>query len=281
MPDVSALTLAFIDRQPATAARILAANPGADAGALVSAIPTRYACKLLASLSTPLASKILQQADAPAGAAIIQELEYSEAVAILRHLGPAGRENLLTDVPRILRNRLERSLRFAANSVGALMTTNINVLSISDTCAMALQLIRQDSGSRCDVVFIQDNDRTYRGTVRLLSMLRRPDNSPLIDLVDASAKALSAHASLEKIAKLPEWHDFTTLPVVARKGNVIGALNRRAVEASNALSQSAGKTPPGSVLREITYGMTDCASSLLELLLPARPAKGKAGSPDE
>lgn len=281
MTSVSDLTLAFIDRRPAAAARILAANLGADAVAFISTIPTRHACKLLATLNARVAGEIVRELDPVAGSAIIRDSEFVEATAMLRQLAPADREALLAGLPAQLRLRLNKSLSFNPNVVGAHMTTDFYLLSASDTCGTAITAVKSDPRAQCDVVFIQDQQQKYQGTVRLLTLLQRPAQLALIDLADASAVALSAHASIKTVANLGAWNDFTTLPVISRRGHVVGALRRRSLESTGAIAPPAARATDYSFLGETLSALSHGVGGLLGLALAPSPAHSKPGQSSE
>lgn len=284
MSDVSGLTLAFIDRHPAVAARILAARPASEVSAFLASIPAPHACRLLTTLDARTASAVLARMDHDLAAAMIRDLGFSEAAAILRQMDATKRKGLLAALPARQRAQFEASLFFAPNTVGALMTTKINVLLTSDSCKTALELIKGDAGAASDVIFIHDQQRKFKGTIRLLSLLKRSDKTSLVDLADTSVVALSPHASVDQVSGLSAWDKDTTLPVVSRRGEVIGALPRRALTATDA-SPTADFAKPNSLVGEMIPAMTHAIGGFLDLVLkptsPAQRQNKRPGDPHE
>lgn len=281
MIDVSELTLAFIDRRPAAAARIIAGNPGEDAVAFISAIPTRYACKILANLNAQLASGIVRQLDTVAGTAIIRDSGFVHAAAMLRQLERVERETLLSGLPQGQRLRFHQALNFDPSSVGARMTAEIYLLSTTDTCSSALQAIKSDPTVPCEVIFLQDQNQKYQGTVRLLNVLQRPGHMPLIDLVEDTAVALSVHAGIKNVAKLTAWIDFAALPVVSRRGIVVGALQRRSLTSNEAVFTKATGVQSHSLFRETLFAMTHGIVGLLGLFTAPASISAQLGESSE
>ena len=140
MLEGQALTLGFIRRRPASAARVLASLPPTDAAAFLAAIPARIAALAMGQMNPWPAAQILQQEEAMDGAALIRELEYAVAAKILRLVPPQQRRPLLGELSRRLRRSFELSLSFPADSVGANMTTDIAMVTQADSPAEALEL---------------------------------------------------------------------------------------------------------------------------------------------
>jgi magnesium transporter len=226
------LTIAYIKKRPESAGRVLASLQPADAAAFLQAIPTRFAIQAVAHMNPRPASLVIQQMGATSGTALIRDLGFAEASPILRQIDPADRNKFLAELPRRLRRDFEMSLAFPTGTVGAHMTTAIATLAESDKTANALELVKQAERDHADVIFAVDDKRKLVGAVTVTDLLRHPAHAVLADLLDTSCVALSAHARLDTIADLDAWHDYNRLPVVTRRGEVIGTIARKALRRS-------------------------------------------------
>ncbi len=279
MASASKLTLAFINKRPEAAARILASLPAADAAAFVNSLPTRYAVKVCLSLSANNTASIIQLMESTAATAAIRDMEFAAASAVLRQLAPPVRAAYLADLPQRQQHEFEASLAFAPDTAGAKMTTFIATLTKSDSVQSALSLLKDDPQRHSELVYVLDSERKFVGAVRLLTLLQHPPKTALAELLDDSCVPLSPHASLEQIAKLDAWHDFSQLPVVSRRGEVIGTLFRKTFSQSeviNTLSVDAN-----AIAGPLLFTMAECMRGLLDLLIPPRPEHHELGESNE
>lgn len=279
MASASKLTLAFINRRPESAAQILASLPAADAAAFVNSLPTRYAVKVFLSLSANNTASIIRLMDLTAATAAIRDMEFAAASAVLRQLAPPARAAFLADLPHQQRREFEASLAFAPDTAGAKMTTSIATLTETDTVKNALGLLKDDPQGRSELVFVLDSERKFVGAVRLLTLLQHSPKTALAELLDDSCVSISPHANLEQIAKLDAWHEFSQLPVVSRRGEVIGTLFRKAFSQSEVID--ALSVDANAVAAPLLFVMAECMRGLIDLLMPPRPEHHELGESNE
>lgn len=277
MSKATKLTLAFIDKRPESAARVLTSLQVDDAAAFTSLIPTRYAVRLLARSNAKTAALIVKLSDVTAATAILRDMEFSAAAAILRQIPADDREALLSDLPRRQRRNFERSLAFAPGTVGAGMSTSIDVLSENNDVAEALRLKKGNPDSRSDLVFIVDDKRALTGVVSLLSLLQHPKRTVLKEIVDTSCTTVSPQMRLSQTANLNIWYKFSQLPVVSRRGELLGAIFRQSVlSAESTYSDTLGpavQSITGATLQMMGHG----ALALAALLIPSRSERNTLG----
>lgn len=275
MARASKLTLAFINKRPKSAAQILASLPAADAAAFVNTLPTRYAVKVFLSLSANSTASIIQQMDVTAATAAIRDMEFAAASAVLRQLAPSLRTAYIANLPDQQQREFEASLSFAPDTVGAKMTTFIATLTETDSVKSALSLLKEDPQRQSELVYVLDSNRKFMGAVRLLALLQYPPKTALGDLLDETCVSLSPHASLEQIAELEAWHEFSQLPVVSRRGEVIGTLFRKTFSQPEIIDASAADN--NAVAGPLLFAMADCMRGLLDLLMSPSPRTPRAG----
>ncbi len=263
------LSIGFIKRRPASAARVLASLPPVDAAGFLAAIPTRFSATALGRMSPWPAAQIVRHLDAVAAAAVLRELPYVEAAKILRLAPAADRPALLAELPQRLQRSFELSLSFAADSVGANMTTEVATLMVSDSLAQALELVRRSPHDTTELLFITDAQHHYHGVLRALNLLRHPEYFSLADLVDTNCPTLPAQARLDRIAYLDAWNDFGQLPVVSRSGELIGALPRRALRGQASSAQPVDGTP--SLAASLIGALAESVTGLAKLVADDTP----------
>jgi len=266
MNRASELTLAFINKRPESAARVLASIPASDAAAFTASIPTRYAVRLLAHLNAKSAAAIIRLTDIMAATAVVRDMEFSAAAAILRQVPSDERELLLADLPRRQRRGFLTSLAFAPDSVGAHMSTSVDALSANDTAADALRLKKDHQDSHSELIFVVDANRALIGIVTLLSLIQHAERTELSELMDTTCVSVSPNMRLAQIANLDIWHRFSQLPVVSRRGELLGAIFRQTILATRSTFADGPNFAVQTITGTTLQMMGDGALGLFEML---------------
>ena len=278
MASAPVLSLAFIDRRPAAAARALTAMDIDDAAAFVEDIPVRYVARVLARLSTWTAAGIVSRVSPAAASAALKSMHYQRAAAVLRLMEPACRRPVLLEMPTRLQRDFHTSLAFPADTVGAFMTTMVLTQPGDHTVADARDQIRRARRVEDAGVVVVDDAHRLLGVVPLLSLLRERGGVPLRDLMDTELTPLSARARLSSVVALEAWDQFSGIPVVSRGKHVIGILGRKTLREAVAMAATgvaaAGNAPPLALVA--TLG--DVIGGLVGLLVPTK-TRGRADAP--
>lgn len=272
------ITLGFIKRRPASAARVLATLPPADAAGFLAAIPTRYAAIALARMSPWSAAQILAALESDSSTPLLRELGFADAAKLLRLTRPATRAHLLAQLPQRLRRSFELSLSFPSDTVGANMVTEIATLTLADKPADALALVRRAARDTAELVFVTDDAHRYHAVLRTANLLRHPEYFTLADLLNTRCPALPAQARVQGIAALEAWDEFSQLPVVNRSGELLGALPRRALRLASASGMAAA--PAATLANSLVGALSASVAGLAALVAEPSAAKEPAGDAD-
>lgn len=281
MTDKLELTVAFIKKRPESAGRVLASMRPAVAGAFLQSIPTRFAVQAIAQINPRSASLLVEQMDVVAGAALIRDLGFAQASTILRRIEPAARNQLLQELPRRQLRDFEMSLAFPSDTVGAHMSTAIATLSEDDKTSDALELVKQMERDHADVVFVVDDKHKLVGAANVTALLRRPVSTPLADLIDRSCVTMSAYARLDSIAGHDAWQDYNQLPVVSRRGEVIGTLSRKMLSRSNLREHLHGEAGEPTLAESMVEALAASTRGVLDLLTASYANATEPGDHDE
>ena len=262
------LTLAFIDKRPAAAARVLTSIDADDAAALLGSIPTRYATTALAHMSAWAASCVVSRMNVDKVAATLKGLHYQNAAAILRLLDHEVLAQILDAMPTAIQRDFRRTLAFPADTVGAHMTTSILALREDHNVADARDQIRRAKAADANCVIVVDEAHRLLGLTDPVALLRSPGNTQLTRIIDTDTGPLSARARLAAVADLEAWDRYSSLPVISRQKVVIGVLNRAALRSllqADEQSDSGTERGLGSSLAE---ALAACIGGLARLLNP-------------
>lgn len=277
MASARALTLAFIDRRPAAAARALTAMEPGDAAAFLEDVPARYATRAIDYMSAWAACSVVGQMGTDRAAAALRGLHYQSAAAILRLMAPEPRDRILAELPAPVRRDFRMTLSFPVDTVGAHMTTAILTQRSDHDVADARDQLRR--AKRADdgcVIVVGDNHRLV-GLIAPAALLRTSGTTPLTDVMETDLEPLSARARIAAVADRPAWDRYLSLPVVSRRKHVIGVLNRTSLR--RALAEAApleGRPAPG-VSVSLVDALAGTVAGLARLAVPGSAAPRRDG----
>jgi len=258
MARASKLTLAFVSQRPASAARVLESLPVDDAAAFIDSIPTRYALDILMALHTMLSADIVQRLPLASATAVLREMEFTYASAVLRRMPRETRLAILAEFPDRRRRDIETAMQFAADTVGAKMSTAVVTASSDETVAVALKRVKEDRDGQSDVVFVIDDQHKLIGSIRLSLLARQSGKTLLSNLLDNSCAPVAARARVAQVKALAAWRQYNQLPVVSRRGELIGAIYKAAIveDTHGGERNSTAENPAiaGSLLQMIIDG---------------------------
>ncbi len=275
MAEISALSLSFIERQPAAAAAAVSELDPSDAAAFLNAVPARYGGAIIARTASWSASLIIAEMQRSAASALLQQIFFQDAAAIFRLLPEDKRDVLLDAIPKGLREDLETSLSFPTETVGANMTPNVVALRATNTVEDALDEIRRTSQDSPQSVYIVTKDRKLIGAIEVTDLLRHSPSATLGEIASNAPEALSARASLRSAVAHVGWLDHLFLPVISRRKYLIGAISRKAMTTET--RKVSADRHQSTVIGATVEAYFDAAAGLARLLadVPSAPRKGE------
>ena len=197
----------------------------------------------------------------------MSEMEYQSAAAIIRLIPEADRGELLNALPKKLQRDLNTTLIYPPDTVGAKMSVSIVTLSQKQSVAEALTEVRKYKRANTGVAFVVDKANKLLGMTNASDLLQYPNETLLIDVMKKSVVPLSARARLKTVASLPDWDDFSQLPVVTRKKMLIGSLsNKVARQWQAATAPVSAEADSSSLLGSITGAFVTSFVGLAQLV---------------
>jgi magnesium transporter len=223
------LTLAFLESQPRSAARAIEAIDRDDAAAFLETVPGRIAGPVMGSMAPWLAAEIVEQLSPAAAAGLIRNMSYQDVASVLRLLDKDGLAAVLDQLPKAMSRNFRKSLNYPTGTVGAWMEHAVTTFNADNTVGDGLKFVKRRRRRVGSHLFVVDEEHVFLGTVRVGDLLATKAKTPLREAMKRSVQPLSNRASLISIGAAPEWDDYLMLPVVGRKGNVVGGLTRKAL----------------------------------------------------
>lgn len=265
MSDENLLTVAFLDQAPRAAAQELQRLPLEEAAALVDSVPTRLSVEVVRSMIPWNAARIFELVEVPKAAAILRQLSFADSVTLSRHISAEHRGALFEAMPARYSMRLRNALEYPQHQVGAWIDPEIPTLRLSDTVSDALRVLREANAA--SHVFLETDDHEkFAGMIPVREIVRAELTARLEQLGIVDAPPVSNRASLASLTFDERWDDFLHLPVVGRRGNLLGGLSRQtlrhAIHEHAVSSSNRGR----SLLSEVFIALTVAVVGIVRLI---------------
>lgn len=222
---------AIAEAMPSDAADILEALPDETAGELFVELEDEQAAGVLEELRDDLAADFLLVLEPEAAARVLEEMAVEEAVDILEQLDPEEREPILRACEPLVRSEIRRLLRYAPDSAGGLMTTEIAILPVGMTAGEAIERIRQlvDELEDLSYVYIVDEGGRLEGVLSFRDLVFNRPGVGLDEVMVRNPVYVDVNTDREVIADLTRRYHLFGLPVVDEAGRLQGMVTHETV----------------------------------------------------
>lgn len=236
----------FVLTHPSDAARVLESLPVSDLAEAVLALPIAASSELLPRLAPYSAANALEVIAAPLAARALESTRPDAAAAVLRAMDSGRRRSILDSMSTHGRKSLERLLRYADGSAGALMDPAIISLAENLSVADALERLRRRRQHALYYLYIVNDDQRLVGVVNMRELMAARSDQHLGAVAVRAVESLSARASRESIVMHPAWKRFHALPVVDVNGRFLGALRYETVRQLEESVRDGGPLDPSA-----------------------------------
>lgn len=267
------LALAYVERRPEDAARVLEDLEPGDAAAFIDSVPADLAASVVVRMAPWSAARAVELLAPERAAGLIRAMPQQEATSVLRLIERERLAAVLKHVPKRLARSFRLSLEYPKATVGAWMQHSVPTLAQDETAGDALKFATKHQSDVDSHVFVVDQAGRFLGAVGVGRLLRSDPEVPLSEMMDCGVRPLSNRALLGAVASLPDWDSYPVLPVVGRRHNVLGGLARSDLRRGLAEETlTHGQHAAESVLSHLvaTYLVT-CSAVLRLVLQPGRP----------
>lgn len=220
----------------ATIADVLESWLPAERGALIAELPHEHQAPVLRALPSAFRETTFEYLDLNTQERLLYVLPEDEIAAILNDMAPDDRTALMEDLPPELSTRLldllspeERAiatslLTYGKDTVGRLMTPDYVSVKQHWTVTHVLDHVRahgKDSET-LNVIYVVDDGHKLIDDIRIREILLSPLHSKVSDIMDRRFVALSVTDDKKTAVGVFRKYDRTALPVVDRKGCLVG-----------------------------------------------------------
>jgi Mg/Co/Ni transporter MgtE len=272
MAELPQLTLAFLQQQPASAARAIEVLEPEDAAELLKRVPVRIGAPVFESMNSVAASRCVALLPAASAAALCDAVPWADSSALLRQLALGVRDAVLEQLPASSARRFRRSLDYAESAVGAWVDMNTPSIVRDRTVSEAVRLLSTVPSYAASHLLLTDQAQKYAGMVPLAALLRSAPDETLEGVSQRDCRAVRDSASIATVASSGDWEATSLLPVVNHRGELIGGLSRDGLGRALRRLDSPASTPGSSLLAHLLDTYLVAGEGLFRLLSQPRPA---------
>ena len=156
---------------------------------------------------------------------IVATLPPDEAADVVADLSDAQAEKILDQIPKAESDQIEKLLSYHEESAGGIMTPELVAVNLSGTIGDAIEQIRlADPDEDFYHVFVVDDNRKFKGTVDIQTLLRRRPETAIADVLEEELPTVGLHTDQEEIANIFRKNDLIVMPVVNENGVLMGRI---------------------------------------------------------
>jgi len=272
------LALSFLQSHPASAAATLEQHPIEDVARFLEEVPATISVLVVQNLLPHFASRICKLLPTTVVAGIFNELGIGQAAAILRHYSRESRVEILDELPTKIQLGCTLLLDYSADMVGAWITPQVATIPYDYSVIQAFNHVNETTEIvQSDSLFVISRERNFKGRLKLIDLIRAPDNMPISDLTTNNGELLKARVRLTEVELHKDWKRFHEIPVVNRNQKFIGVLChtelRKGLDQLKPDDNTLIRTDTNETI-SVVYGeaMLAIAESMTEILKLQKPS---------
>ncbi len=158
--------------------------------------------------------------------AATSDLDLDDLADIIDDLPDQVSEQILGEMDREDRLRLEQILSYPEDSAGGLMNPDALTVRADVSLDVVLRYLRRraELPAFLDHIFVADRDGHFLGRLSIGDLLTKDPRMKVRDVVDTQAQAVPVDMTAREVANLFEHLDWVSAPVVDDKNTLLGTI---------------------------------------------------------
>ena len=155
---------------------------------------------------------------------LVDELFIDDTVDMLEELPASVVTRVLRAASPQTRNEINKFLKYPANSVGSVMTSEFISVFSDMTVSEAIDRVRSTGRDKetIYVIYVTDKRRTLQGFIELRDMIFSPQSELIENVMESAVISAQTLDDQEIAATLISKYDLLALPVVDSEGRLVG-----------------------------------------------------------
>lgn len=212
------------DLHPADIADILEQLDVEEAGSVLEHMDTETAADILNEVEPKRQYEILSELDPERASDMLEALAPDDAADILADIPHEEAERLLSLMPANEAQPIRDLLRYAPETAGGIMTTEVLSLDEHLTVEEALAYLRRNSDhlEMIYYLYIVDEEKRLVGVVSLRELVVAEPATQLMALMDEDVIKVQTDTDQEVVARVISKYDLLGVPVVDEQNHLVG-----------------------------------------------------------
>ena len=211
---------------PADLAEIMEELSPDERQSIVNSLDEETAAEAIAELDKRLQTQVVEKMEPEKAAGIIEEMSPDEAADIIQSLEPERSKEVLDEMEHHEAHEVAELMRFAENTAGGMMTTEIVVVGEDATRGEVLDFIRfhEIAPDQLDNVVLINREAMLAGTVPVARLLLADPEARLSDIKFEPVLSVKPEENEKDVFELFDKYNLRSLTVVDEKNAPIGAI---------------------------------------------------------
>lgn len=210
---------------PHNAADILEVMTEPSAARLLQRLAPEIAGEVLNEMKPEASANLFPELSTEVAAGLIQAMDPDQAADILGHLPDEIQADLLTRVEDPEKAAIVDLLRYAPDSAGGLMTTDVVSLPVGITAGEAIESLRrihEELGNNLTYVYAVDTDNRLRGVVSFRELFFARPGVGLDEVMVEHPISVTTTTDREVVSELVQRYRLLAIPVVDNQHRLVG-----------------------------------------------------------
>ncbi len=241
----------------------------------LAAVPAGLAAEIFQELEREETARLLAGLGAEKAALILNEMSSDDAADLLAELEPEHRRDLLSLIEKEEADELQSLLAYPEQSAGGIMTTELVAFAADRTVQDAFEELRRVSREAEIIyyVYVVDSQERLVGVLSLRDLILAEPLTKLEEIMIRDVVTVNVDEDQEEVARTIERYDLLAVPVVDRRGVLVGIVTVDDVidvitdEATEDISRLGGISGPTSELDDLQVGAAAAARKRLPWLM--------------
>lgn len=193
---------------------------------IINSLDEGTAAEAIAELDKRLQTQVVEKMDPEKAAGIIEEMSPDEAADIFQNLEPEKSKEVLGEMEHREAHEVEELMRFAEDTAGGLMTTEIAVVGEDATRGEVLDYIRfhEIAVDQIDNIVLINREGELAGTVPVARLLLAGPDVRLSDIRFEPLLSVKTEEREKGVFELFDKYNLRSLVVVDERNFPLGAI---------------------------------------------------------
>ncbi|HZY38598.1 MAG TPA: magnesium transporter [Mucilaginibacter sp.] len=194
---------------------------------IINILPTEVASEVISEMHEEQApGELLMELDPEKRSEIVEELDYDDATDIISQLDEEEQQEILEDLDEEDAESIRALMKYAEDTAGGLMNTDLVKVNINLDKKDALdEIIRQSEEMEdFNTIYVIDDQNILHGILSIKSILKAKADARVRDLVNTDFVFVKADLDQEDVANLISQYNLTAIPVVDDQMKLLGRI---------------------------------------------------------